>query len=69
VMVGVARSTFPGGRSSSVVVFWLVSIGRVRFLRWKRFSGARETTPQGNLARMAEEAGLRSPTEPLLRLG
>jgi hypothetical protein len=50
-MVGVAQSTFPSGRSSSMVVFWLVDIGRVRFLRRKSFSCAEETIPQGNLAR------------------
>jgi hypothetical protein len=50
VMVGVTRSTFLGGRSSSVVVFRLVGVARVRFLRRKSFSGAGEMIPQGNLA-------------------
>jgi hypothetical protein len=50
VMVGVIRSTFPGGRSSSVEVFRLVGFGRVRFHWRSSFSDAGEMIPQGNLA-------------------
>jgi hypothetical protein len=37
----------PSGQSSSAVVFRLVGIGRVRFLRWKSSSDAGEMIPQG----------------------
>jgi hypothetical protein len=50
VMVGVIRSMFPNGQSSSAEVSRLVAVGRVQFLRWKRLSDAGETISQGNLA-------------------
>jgi hypothetical protein len=69
MMVGVVRSTFPGYWSLLAVVFRLVDIGRVRFLRWKSFSDTEEMIPQGNLAGDGCGSGSRSPAEHLLRQG
>jgi hypothetical protein len=69
MMVGVVRSTFPGYRSLLEVVFRLVVIGRVRFLRRKSFSDTEEMIPQGNLAGDGCGSGSRSQAEHLLLRG